>query len=173
MRNRKPKETKTISVLFSTYTDFVSRLVGFMSGFGCTHVSIALDEKDEYFYAFNTKGFRKEYPRKHKNRITKNTCVRLSVSNRQYQKLKKMIAQFESQKDQYKYDYFGIVLCLFRLHRKNREKSYFCSSFVAHVLNKAKIVQLRKANTRYLPYQLQKELLLCPLMIGLAQNIFI
>ena len=59
--NVEPK-TRTISVLFTTYTDFISRLVGLFSGFGCTHVSISLDENDEYFYAFNTKGFRKEYP---------------------------------------------------------------------------------------------------------------
>ena len=49
-KKKQPEEkTKTISILFSTYTDFISRLVGFMSGFGCTHVSISLDDKDEYF----------------------------------------------------------------------------------------------------------------------------
>ena len=57
------EQNHTISVLFSTYTDFVSRIIGLFSKFGCTHVSVALDDDEEHFYAFNTKGFRKEYPK--------------------------------------------------------------------------------------------------------------
>ena len=60
-------KTKTISILFSTYTDVASKVVYLLSNRGYTHVSIALDSNFEYFYAFNTKGFRKEYPKKHKN----------------------------------------------------------------------------------------------------------
>ena len=45
-------EMKTVSILFTTYTDFISRLVGIMSGFNCTHVSIALDEENEYLFYF-------------------------------------------------------------------------------------------------------------------------
>ena len=171
--NKQPKEkTRTISILFSTYTDFISRLVGFMSGFGCTHVSISLDDKDEYFYAFNTKGFRKEYPRKHRNRTKENTCLRLQVSESQYNTIRNRLNKFERRKKKYSYDYLGIALALFRLQRKKKEK-YFCSSFMAELLSKANVIKLQRKSTRYLPAHLQKELLLCPLLIGVAQNIFL
>lgn len=171
-KKQQEQKTKTISILFSTYTDFISRLVGFMSGFGCTHVSISLDDKDEYFYAFNTKGFRKEYPRKHRNRTKENTCLRLQVSESQYNTLRNRLNKFERRKKKYSYDYLGITLALFRLQRKKKEK-YFCSSFMAELLEKSRIIKLQRKNTRYLPAQLQKELLLCPLLIGVAQNIFL
>jgi inositol transport system substrate-binding protein len=166
------QNAKTISVLFSTYTDFISRLIGLRSGFKCTHVSISLDENDEYFYAFNTKGFRKEYPKKHKRRTKENMCLRLQVTENQYKTICNRIKKFERKQKKYSYDYLGIILCLFRLHRQKKQK-YFCSSFVAELLEKAKVVQLKKTSQRYLPYQLQKELLLCPLLIGIAQNIFL
>ena len=164
--------SRTVSILFSTYTDFVSRLVGLFSGFGCTHVSISLDDKDEYFYAFNTKGFRKEYPRKHKNRTKTNTCLRIQVTENQYNALKNRLKKFERKNKEYSYDYWGIFLCMMRLHKTSKKK-YFCSSFMAELLEKARIVELKKKNTRYLPSQLQRELMLCPLLIGVAQNIFI
>lgn len=172
LREEKEQRNKTISILFSTYTDFVSRLVGLFSGFGCTHVSISLDGDDEYFYAFNTKGFRKEYPRKHKNRTKENTCLRLKVTEKQYNMLKNRIKKFERKQKYYSYDYWGIFLCMMRLHR-NAKRKYFCSSFMAELLEKARVVELKKQSTRYLPYQLQSELMLCPLLIGVAQNIFI
>ena len=143
-----------------------------MSGFGCTHVSISLDDKDEYFYAFNTKGFRKEYPRKHRNRTANNTCLRLKVTESQYNTIRNRLNKFERRKNKYSYDYWGIALALFRLQRKKKEK-YFCSSFMAELLSKANVIQLQRKSTRYLPFHLQKELLLCPLLIGVAQNIFL
>ena len=161
---------KTISVLFTTYTDFVSRLVGIMSGFNCTHVSIALDEDNEYFYSFNTKGFKKEYPKRHKNRTKENVCLKVQVTPQQYNKLRGLIERFERKKDKYKYNYWGVFFCMMRLSHE-RENKYFCSEFVAELLAKAKILTLRKKKSRYLPYHLKKELLLCPLVIGVIQNI--
>ena len=163
----------TISILFSTYKDFVSRIIGLFSKFGCTHVSIALDDDNEHFYAFNTKGFRKEYPKKHKKRTDNNTCIRLKITDTQYADIKRYLNGFEQQKSKYSYDYLGIALCMFRLHRRKSKKKYFCSSFIAELLQKSKVVKMKKKSTRYLPYQLQRELLLCPLIIAISQNIFL
>lgn len=167
------EQNHTISILFSTYTDFVSRIIGLFSKFGCTHVSVALDDDEEHFYAFNTKGFRKEYPKKHKKRTNKNTCVKLQVTDSQYDNIKNYLDSFEKQKSKYSYDYFGVALCMFRLPKKQSKKKYFCSSFMAELLQKSKVIKLKKKNTRYLPYQLQRELLLCPLIIAITQNILL
>ena len=165
-------EMKTVSILFTTYTDFISRLVGIMSGFNCTHVSIALDEENEYFYSFNTKGFKKEYPRKHKKRTKENICFKIEVTEQQYKKLQSLINKFERKKHKYEYNYWGVFFCMLRLPHERKNK-YFCSEFVAELLAKAKIIKLNKKKSKYLPYHLKKELLLCPLLISVAQNIFI
>lgn len=103
---------KTISILFTEYTDFASRIVHFWSGGGYTHVSIALDEENEYFYSFNTKGFRKEYPKKHKNRTKKNVCYLLEVTEECFLKLKEMIKAFEEKKEKHKYNWIGMILSI-------------------------------------------------------------
>ena len=54
------------------------------------------------------------------------------------------------------------------MFEKKKEK-YFCSSFMAELLAKAKVIQLQRKSTRYLPAHLQKELLLCPLLIGVQR----
>jgi hypothetical protein len=44
---------------------------------------------------------------------------------------------------------------------------------MAELLAKAKVIELKKPSAKYLPCHLKQELLLCPLLIGMAQNIFI
>lgn len=163
--------THTISILFTTYTDFASKIVSAFSGFGYTHVSIALDTNDEYFYAFNTKGFKKEYPRKHKNRTKENICYRLEITKKQYQKLSKLIKEFEKKKRQLSYNWAGLIFCLATIPKKSRNK-YFCSEFIATLLEKSKIVKLKRNTSRYLPNQLKKELALSPLIKSFKKNIF-
>ena len=162
-----------ISILFSTYTDWASRVVALTSGFGYTHVSIALDDKKEYFYAFNTKGFRKEYPKKHVNR-TKN-CIKyiLEITHRQYKKLCRAIKDLEKKnnKKKLKYNWLGLFSCMVSVPIK-MENRYFCSQFVAKLLEKAEIMKFKRNTSRYLPNQLNKEVRNCPLIVKRIENCF-
>ena len=49
-------EKKVITVLFSRYHTFMANFLHIVSGRGYTHASLSLDEEDEYFYSFNSKG---------------------------------------------------------------------------------------------------------------------
>lgn len=60
------KKKYTIVVLFTCYKDMASDFIYYISGKGYTHASIALEENPEYYYSFNSKGFRKEYPQRYK-----------------------------------------------------------------------------------------------------------
>lgn len=174
-RKKQKKENKKhiISILFSTYTDWASRVVALTSGFGYTHVSIALDDKKEYFYAFNTKGFRKEYPKKHKNKMSNNICYFLEVTNRQYKKLCKLIRKFERNNDKkkYKYNWLGLFSCMVRIPIKF-ENRYFCSQFVAKLLEWSDIMKFKRSTSRYLPNQLNNEVKNCPFIIRKVENCF-
>lgn len=170
-REAKKKKHK-VSILFSTYTDIASRVVALTSGFGYTHVSISIDDSD-YYYAFNTKGFRKEYPKKHLNR-TKN-CIKyiLEVTHRQYKKLCKAIKDLErkNKKKKLKYNWLGLFSCMISVPIK-MENRYFCSQFVAKLLEKAEIMKFKRSTSRYLPNQLNKEVRKCPLIVGRIENCF-
>lgn len=175
IEKRKKKEDKKhiISILFTTYTDWASRVVALTSGFGYTHVSIGLDDKKEYFYAFNTKGFRKEYPKKHKNKTSNNICYFLEVTHRQYKKLSKLIRKFErnNKKKKYKYNWLGLFSCMVRIPIKF-ENRYFCSQFVAKLLEWSDIIKFKKSTSRYLPNQLNNEIRSCPFIINKIENCF-
>ena len=170
-RELKKKKHK-VSILFSTYNDWASRVVALTSGFGYTHVSISIDDSD-YFYAFNTKGFRKEYPKKHMNR-TKN-CIKyiLEITHRQYKKLCKAIKELErkNNKKKLKYNWLGLFSCMVSVPIK-MENRYFCSQFVAKLLEKAEIMKFKRSTSRYLPNQLNKEVRNCPLIVGKIENCF-
>lgn len=164
-------KTKTISILFSTYTDVASKVVYLLSNRGYTHVSIALDSNFEYFYAFNTKGFRKEYPRKHKNRTKNNICLKLEVSKKQYTKLENILKEFKRKESTYSYNWLGLIFCLFKL-KLPRKNKFFCSQFVAKLLEKAGILKLKKDSGKYLPNNLMKEIMLSPLVKSTVVNCF-
>lgn len=169
---RLEKKKHIVAILFSTYTDIASRVVSLTSGFGYTHVSISIDNSD-YFYAFNTKGFRKEYPKKHVNR-TKN-CIKyiLEITHRQYKKLCRAIKDLEKKnnKNKLKYNWLGLFSCMVSVPIK-MENRYFCSQFVAKLLEKAEIMKFKRNTSRYLPNQLNKEVRNCPLIVKRIENCF-
>ena len=165
------KETKTIAILFSTYTDFASKIVYLFSLKGYTHVSLALDTNNEYFYAFNTKGFRKEFPKKHKKRTKNNICFHLEITNEQYKKLQLLIQEFKRKESTYTYSWLGLIFCLFRFKYKEKNK-YFCSQFIATLLEKAEILKLKKDASKYLPNELKKELATSKLIKSIKTNCF-
>ncbi len=150
-------EKKVITVLFSRYHTFMANFLHIVSGRGYTHASLALDEEDEYFYSFNSKGFRKEYPKKHKNRNKKCVGYRLEISKEAYERIKEAIAKFEEKKDKLCYSNLGLVCCFFQIPYKKKDY-YFCSQFVVEMLQLAGEIKLKKKASLYMPHQLLKEI---------------
>lgn len=149
--------TKTINILFSRYKGFSSNLIYFFFGRTFTHVSIALDNKIEYFYSFNKKGFRKEYPIKHK-KLIKSELYTVEVTDEEYEIIKQKIEKFEQQKDTLKYSPLGVFLCFFNVRKKFKNK-YFCSQFVAESLQEIKSEKIQKDASLYSPNKLHKEVI--------------
>ena len=146
----------TLSVLFINYEDFWSKVVYYVLGKGYGHASISVDDNEEIYYSFNFKGFRREKPRKHEDIVSKSVCYKLSVSKDEYDKVVEMIDEFQSRRFEWKYNLAGLLLS--RLHIKRQKKDhYFCSEFVAEMLQRANVAEFKKSTAHYLPNRLEQE----------------
>ena len=81
---------------------------------------------------------------------TKCRIYKLTVSDKQYNKLTNILNDFETNINSYKYDFLGIIFKCFYLPI-TRENHYVCSQFVAEVLNKADIYNFDKPNSLVKP----------------------
>ena len=151
----------TLSVLFVNYEDFWSKVVYHILGKGYGHASIGLDNHntsdEEIFWSFNFKGFRREKPRKHEAIVSKSICYKLNVSKAEYDKVAEMIEEFQSRRFEWKYNLMGMLLSRINIKRQKKDH-YFCSEFVAEMLQKAKIAEFSKNTAHYLPNRLEEEL---------------
>lgn len=163
-------EFHTISILFSRYSGFVSQLLYLVSGREFTHSSIALDTNDEYFYSFNTKGFRREHPIRHKNRHKRTLCLRIKIDNESYEKLHSMIEEFNKERESWSYNWVGIFACIVHIPVK-RKRQYFCSQFIADLLQKAGTIKWRKNVSLYLPNALKEELIDRDMVVEMVEDI--
>ena len=152
----------TLSVLFVNYEDFWSNVVYYVIGRGYGHASIGVDQNgvdqnDEVYWSFNFKGFRREKPKKHEAIVSKSVCYKLSVTKEEYDKVVEMIEEFQSRRFEWKYNLAGLLLSRINIKRQKKDH-YFCSEFVAEMLQRANIVEFNKNVAHYLPNRLEKEM---------------
>ena len=157
---------KKITILLTKYSDFISSFVYHVAGRGYTHASLGLEEEPGVYYSFNYKGFCVETPEKHRRRGVEHSLgCELEISDEAYEALKARIAQFESRREALRYTRVGVFFCLLRLPFRWRDH-YFCSQFVAELLQLSGAAALKKRAELYLPNQLYSELRpncrLCP-----------
>ena len=151
------KEEK-VTLLFTTYHNFISYLLLYLFGHNYSHVSMSLESDGEYFYSFNKKGFRKEYPKRHKRRRkNKSFSIQFKITKEEYDILKHKIESCEKKGKNLKYSSFGVFLCLFHISH-HFENSYFCSRFVAESLQEMGF-DLKKDPSLYLPDQIIDEMI--------------
>lgn len=148
---------KIVTILFTRYYNIFSNFIYLISGKGYTHASISLDEQNDYYYSFNFKGFRKEYPRKHLRRSDRSIGIKLEVSNESFDKMKKKIEEMEKKREKLHYSRLGVLFCMIHIPYKIQNK-YFFSQFVAEVLQLSDSIFLRKHASLYFPNQLSNEL---------------
>lgn len=152
----------TLSVLFVNYEDFWSKVVYYVLGRGYGHASIGVDQNgvdqnDEVYWSFNFKGFRREKPKKNEAIVSKSVCYKLSVTKEEYDKVVEMIEEFQSRRFEWKYNLAGLLLSRINIKRQKKDH-YFCSEFVAEMLQRANIVEFNKNVAHYLPNRLEKEM---------------
>lgn len=153
--------SRTVVVFFSRYHNLFSRFVYLASGGGYTHVSLSLDPASESYYSFNRKGFRRETPRFHKRMDGHWKKLYLEIPEDAYARMERRIEAMRRQENLYRYTRLGVLLCLLHIPVK-LPCAYFCSQFVAELLQAARCVHLSKEASLYMPNQLERELRTLP-----------
>lgn len=149
---------RQIFVLLTKYSDWVSTLVYHISGRGYTHSSIALEEDAGTYYSFNYRGFAIETAEKHRRRGVRNSLrIQLQVSDEAYARIRARLDAMLARRSQYRYTRLGVFCCLLRLPFHWRAH-YFCSQFVAELLEASGAAALRRPPCLYLPNQFAREL---------------
>ncbi len=145
----------TVTVLLTKYSDITGKIVSVFTRSYYTHASISIDEKEEIFYSFNYKGFAIEKPKKYfpTTRCPGSVCMRIQVTDESYEKIRCEINYFLQKKDQLSYSCIGVLFCLLHIPIKFQNK-YFCSQFVAELLQDALTYEYKKPASLYLPEQL-------------------
>lgn len=149
---------RKLYILLTRFPDRGSKWIQVFSGCRYAHAAIGLDEDLDKFYSFKVKGFMTEEITRYLRPDRKPFACQLyelSVPEQKYTAVKKLIALFQAKKANLHYTRLGVVLSLFRIPYK-RKDHYFCSQFVAEVLQYSKVVKLRKISALYLPGDLRK-----------------
>lgn len=141
--------SRKIYIVLSDSGTLPSRVIRMATRFAYGHAMLALSEDCEELYSFGRKklhnflcgGFVVEQrDGQFFTYFSETRCrvLSLSVTQAQFDALKREITQFCENTEQYKYDFIGCFLRYFRM-RKTFADRYTCSHFVAEVLQRAGI----------------------------------
>lgn len=145
---------KEIFILLTHTGTLPSKIIKMYTREPYSHVSIAFDPELNEVYSFGRKcvnnpliaGFIKEDIKGGVYAKFKNTTYELyslKIAENQYERLKIEINKLYKRKDIYKYNFLGILGVL--MNRPiGSDNSYFCSQFVAHILEKSSIKLVKK-----------------------------
>lgn len=138
--------TEEIHIILMQTTTLLARLIRIISREPYSHVSIALDPALQKAYSFGRKRPRfmfpagfvvedlpsvfRQYP------AVRYGVYRLAVTPGEYRRIQKEIMHFQAE-TAYGYNCLGVVAAWFGLAIP-RKRHYFCSQFVAHVVDTAR-----------------------------------
>lgn len=152
------QENRKIYILLTRFPGAGSRLIEFITRFHYTHASLGLEEDLNTFYSFVCKGFIVEKLTRYvKSDREPFPCqlYELEVSEKVYEKVRNLLFRYTEHQRDYRYSRRGIALSLLHIPYK-RKNAYFCSHFVADVLEQGHAVDLKKDSAGYLPGDLRK-----------------
>lgn len=148
---------KSIYIILTQSGTGISKLLKFFSQKEYNHSSIALDKSLNEFYSFGRKkvnnflngGFVIEHKDKgvfEKWPSTPCIVIEKEVTDEQYTTIETIIKNgFIENKESYKYDFLAVPFVNTNFDVKRADK-YFCSSFVASILNSVDIKTIKTPN---------------------------
>ena len=168
---------RTIYILLTRSGTWFSRLIHFATQDNYTHASIGLDGPDGPFYSFARKyrylalpaGLVEEQVTVHRRAVP--CCLdALKVEEEVYLRLRQKLRSMYAQREVYHYSVLGAFACYFNLSLQRRHH-YFCSQFVAGLLEDCGAVELPKPPTLLRPADLCGVKGLLPVHQGLLEGI--
>lgn len=147
-------EGRTVYILLTRSGTWFSRLIHLATQDQYTHASIGLDGPSGPFYSFARKfehfalpaGLVEEQvgPEVQEKRREVPCCLyELTVSQETYSQLRRRLSCMYAQREEYHYSVLGTLACWFNLPLQRRHH-YFCSQFVAELLQDCGAAELPK-----------------------------
>lgn len=153
---------RSISIILTKYADALSNLVYYLTGRSYTHAAISLDDGSGIYYSFCFKEFCRESMEKYRRRGVKNSLrLRLEVPEDVYEGLQRKLSYMEQNAWAYEYSMLGVFCALLHIPFR-RHRHYFCSQFVAELLESTGAVRFSCPTCITLPSQLKRELAALP-----------
>lgn len=182
MISHKPYEQKnrTIYIVLTQTKTYPARAIKLYTKEPFAHASIAFDENLEEMYSFARRGkynpFNAGFIREYIDRgvfgrfkSTRCSIYRLYITERQYQNLRKEIDIFVRNKNSYSYNYLGLIAAAFNIPVRSKSR-YFCSQFVAYVLEKSGINIFSKSYALVKPRDIRTNPYLIPVYEGMLSQ---
>ncbi|MBQ7416348.1 MAG: hypothetical protein IJW14_04870 [Oscillospiraceae bacterium] len=152
-------EKRKLYILLTRFPGLDSDALRWWTRFPYTHASIGLEEDMNTFYSFVVKGFIVEDISRYNSKPGRApfpcALYELEVCPAVYEKAKQILMKFVSNRANLHYNTLGMLLSLIKIPMR-RQSHYFCSHFVAELLQRCDGAQLSKRSTLYLPRDLQR-----------------
>ena len=148
-KKERAQKNREVYIMLSQTRTYFARLIKLYTREPYAHASIAFDEDLEEMYSFARlrpknpfiSGFLEEDITSGVfGACTETTCCvySLKVTEEQYARLKSEVEIFKKNRNKYSYNFLGIVGVM--IHKPiNSENRYFCSQFVAYILDRGGI----------------------------------
>lgn len=152
-RDEKTMAYKKIYILMTQYPGLDAKILRLRSGYPYTHASVGFEEDPDTFYTFVSKGFLVESIRRYEKPDRPSfqcALYEIEVSEDVYDELKKNVLKYKENRTNLKYSTMGLVMCFIKVPYRRRNH-YFCSQFVAEVLQESGVLQLKKKSCLYFP----------------------
>lgn len=155
----------SIYVVLTRTNTMISKLIRLGTGHSYNHVSISLDDNLKELYSFGRRGKRNPFNGGFvtesfnrgilSSRNTRCKVYRILINEEQFKSLKDELGLFKVAEGCYGYNYLGAIMLRLNLTREHKSK-YFCSQFVAFVLDRHKVLQFKKNPNLYFPADFEK-----------------
>ena len=145
----KDKNKKNVYIVLTYTGTIVSKIVKLYTRKEFSHVSIALDQKLEEMYSFGRLNpynpFKGGFVREGINigtfkrfKNTKSAVYSLSLTEEQYEEIKKIIQKMNKKHKLYKFNKIGLFAVAIH-YKYERENYFYCAEFVKYLLEQAGI----------------------------------
>lgn len=155
---------RTLYFLFTDTGTNLSRAINLFTRASLNHVSISFDKELSQVYSFGRKsprnpfigGFVKEEV--HGEFLRNSTCAiyEIEATEEQCALILENIRVIEERKDDYRYNFIGLLGVLFRIEIE-RKRAFFCSQFVATVLEGTHLLALPKPHCFVTPSDIRSQ----------------
>ena len=133
---------RVIYIMLSNTGTLLSKAIGMYTRKELNHTSIAFDEELKEVYSFGRKnkhnpfigGFVQENVSKGLFKDATCAIYKCNVTLQEYNRMRDKISRIEQQKEMYKYNLIGLFGVAMKI-RLERERAFFCSQFVATIIN--------------------------------------